>query len=231
VLDLPYDIAIDSHEKFKDFFIAELIDKGINPKIESLPVGDFLIFGKTEEDATLIERKTASDFLSSLEGKKKGKIWVKGRLWDQLKRMKESGVKDRWILLEGSLTSRLTAYRKKGFTKQRVWGALEGIKNWGTGIQRVKNKDESVEWLIYKIEKKRKPKKEFALRASPHKSMTLREKKLYLLEGLPGIGPKTAKAILREFKTIKKFINKVDDVDRISGIGKTIKKEIMKIID
>ena len=99
------DIQITTNEPKKNYFVGALIDLGYHPMLKILPVADFVIFGqKDEEDASIVERKAASDFLNSLEGKK-DKIsgtWERGRLWDQLKRMKESKVKDRILIIEGN---------------------------------------------------------------------------------------------------------------------------------
>jgi len=203
---------------------------GYHPKMQFLPAGDFLILGKRREnDSTLIERKTASDFLGSLEGKKDREtgLWEKGRLWDQLERMQDSGVQDRRVIIEGNITQRLTAWRKKGFTKLRIWGAYHGISKFNTEIVHTKNMGETIEYLIYLIDKKGKPKSEFALRASANKKMTLEQKRLYLLQGLPNIGPKTARKIRREHKTVMDFFKKID---KSNAVGTKTKKEIKKIL-
>lgn len=228
------DVIIDSREKRADYYVSELIKNGIKPKVEMLNTGDILILGKDrEKDSTLCEVKTAKDFLGSLEGKKdKNGIWEKGRIWDQLKRMKESGVEDRRLIIEGNFTSkRLTVYRRKAFTKERIWGSLHGIKNWDTEIVQLRNPEETVRYITYLANKKKRPKRQFTLRASPNKSMSLKEQKLYLLQGLPGVGASTSKEILKKYKTIKNFINKVDTVDTISGIGKKTKDQIKKVLE
>ena len=224
------DIQITTNEPKKNYFVGTLIDLGYLPKLEILPVSDFVIFGqKDEEDATIAERKTAADFLNSLEGKKDkaSGTWERGRLWDQLKRMKESGVKERILIIEGNITPRLTAYRKKGFTKTRIWGAYRAIARWGCHIQHTKNIDETIEYLAYLIDQKKKPKKPFALRASPHKSMSLKDRKLYFLQGLPNIGPKTSEEILKRHKSPMTFFENVG-ISKV--IGKKTKEEIKKIL-
>jgi len=223
------DVTIDSREtKAKEFF-AGLIDRGVSPQIDKLDTGDFHIFGRTENDSVLIERKTASDFLQSIEGKKIAKgHWEKGRIWDQLKRMKETKIKERVVLIEGNpFNKRLSAYRKKGFTKTRIWGAMRAIRRWGAGIERTKDIEETLDYIAYVAKSKKKPKKPFALRTSPPKSMTLREKKLYFIQGLPGVGPKTAKKILKEGSLKKFFVN----IHKSSAVGKVAKKEIRKILN
>lgn len=224
------DVVITSDEPKRSFFVARFIEAGLKPKVKKLPTFDFVIYGKTEKDATGIERKTASDFLGSVEGKRIALgQYEKGRIWDQLKRMKESGIEDRWILIEGNpYNRRLTSYRKKGFSKIRIWGALRGISRWGCFVERTKDINETAEYIINLVKQKKKPKKEFALRTSPPNSMSPHRKKQYILQGFPAIGPKTSKKILREHKTLMNFFN---NIDTSKAIGAKSKKTIKKILN
>jgi len=224
------DIQITTDEPKSSYFISRLIEAGISPKLEKLPTGDFLIFGRTQDDSVLIERKTASDFLGSVEGKKIAPgQWENGRIWDQLKRMKETGIKDRWVLIEGSpYNRRLTSFRKKGFTKNRIWGALRAIRKWDCRVEYTKNIDETIEYLIYLVKQKKKPKKVFALRSSPPNSMSPSQKRLYILQGFPGVGPKTSRKIMREHKTLLHFFN---NISKSKSVGKKIKKDIKKTLN
>jgi len=217
------DIIIDSNEKadVKEYLVSSFIKSGYVPKVESLPAGDFLIYGKTEDDAVLIERKEASDFVSSLKD---------GRLWEQMAKMKQSKIKDRRVLIEGNpIKSKAMRFGKR-LTPASIYGAYDGIFKWDTKIIWVENRYQMAAYLKNLIKRKDKPKKVFSLRSSPQREMTLQEKREYLIEGLPGIGGSRAKDVLKKFKTIKNFINNVDRVDEIPGIGKKTKKEIKKII-
>ena len=226
------DIIIDDREteKVRKYLISAFIDMGFSPKVERLPAGDFLIFGKTDKDRVLIERKTASDFLGSIEGKKIAPgHWKKGRIWDQIKRMKETKIPELTVLIEGNpFSKRLTAYRKKGFNKNRIWGAMRSIRRRGVGIERTKDLDETIEYVAYIMKQKKGPKKISALRTSPPNSMTLKERKLYVLQGLPGVGPKKSREILKKYKTLKSFF-KVAETSSLFG-DKT-KKELKKILN
>ena len=60
------------------------------------------------------------------------------------------------------------------------------------------------------------------------KSLNKKEQLQYLIEGFPGIGPKTAQKLLKEFKTIRSIINApLEKVHKL--IGK--KSHIFKLID
>lgn len=225
------DVIIDTREGDIPFFVEKFVEAGIKPRVEKLDAGDFLIYGKVRDEAYLCEHKVDSDLLGSIEGNKNADgSWTEGRIWDQLARMKESGVSNLYVIVEGNpFSSRLTAYRKKGFTKQRIWGAYAGIAKFGVQIFHTKNKEETAEWLIFIAKKLGRPRKEFALRTSPPHTMSLVEKRLYLLQSLPGIGPVASKEIMKRFRTPKNFFENLDKIDGVPGIGTKTKKEITKI--
>ena len=226
------DILIDSREQFKQYFYDELTALGHKCEIGKLDAGDFLLYGKTEEEAIIIERKDDSDFLGSIEGNmdKTNGVWQEGRIWDQCKRMTETGLR-RYILIEGNIYSkRLSAYRKKGFKKVRIWGSLDGIRKYNISIHTVKKKAESIEWLSAMITRQKSPKKVYSLRVSAPKKMEPHQKQEYLLQGLPGIGPKASKLILDEYKTPMRAFNLIDEWILLKGIGSTMVKNCKKVL-
>jgi len=227
---LAVDIQITSDEPLAGYFASLIIEAGFKPKIEKMPTGDFIIFGKGKKDSILIERKSPQDFLGSIEGKKDSfGAWEKGRIWNQLERMVETKIPELLVLIEGNpINKRFTVYRRKGFTKQRIWGAMRAIRRYGVGVHIVKNREELVEYLIYLMKGQSRPKKEYSLRVSPPNKLTLREKKLYLLQGLPGVGPKTSKDILKKHSSLMAFFK---NIDKSSAIRKKYKPEIKKILN
>jgi len=119
VHDILVDIQITSDEPLAGYFASKFIEAGFKPKIVKMETGDFIIFGKKRKNAILIERKSPQDFLGSIEGKKDSfGAWEKGRIWNQLERMVETGIPELTVLVEGNpINKRFTVYRKKGFTK------------------------------------------------------------------------------------------------------------------
>ena len=71
----------------------------------------------------------------------------------------------------------------------------------------------------------KKESKEMSLNVT-RKSFNKKEQMQFIIEGFPGIGPKTAKKLLKEFKTIKNIINASQEKLQ-KTIGK--KSEIFKI--
>jgi len=219
------DVSIDSNEKAetKEYFVSSFINDGIKPEIIGLPAGDFLIYGKEKEkDSILFERKDASDLVSSIRD---------GRIWEQMAKMKESGVLDRRVLIEGDpLKSNAMKYGRR-VSPSQIYGTYEGILNWGAKIIWVSDIYQSSAYLRNLIHRKERPKKYFTLRASPSRNLSLYEKKLYFLQGLPGIGGKGSRDLLKHFGSIDNIIKNVDKIDDVRGIGKKTKNEIKIILE
>jgi len=60
----------------------------------------------------------------------------------------------------------------------------------------------------------------------------LKSKQLYLLQGLPQVGPMLAKRLLKHFKSVSNVVNaSVQDLKEIDGIGKVSAKKIREVLD
>ncbi len=61
---------------------------------------------------------------------------------------------------------------------------------------------------------------------------TLKEKQEYLVGSLPGIGPKLAKPLLKEFKTVKGLVNAdVETLQKIELIGKKKAEQLREMFE
>ena len=179
------DVLIDSQEHSKNKVFKRHLDSvGISTSIDALPVGDFMVYSDTEGKAYIFERKSASDFIGSTQS---------GRIFDQLKRLKQAnGIP--YIILDGSLSyARKYSNISISAVVGQYWSILDRWKipvialpkkNWTSLFLGVVSKS---------IGKERKP---YTLRTSPPHHFTLQQKQEYLLQGLPGIGAKTAEKIL-----------------------------------
>jgi len=217
------DVIIDTREKakMKEYFVSSFIKDGISPKLEALHSGDFLIFGTEKKEAILIERKEASDFIGSLKS---------DRLWEQLKKMKESGIADRRVIIEGNPFKAKALRYGRRTTPLHIFGGFDGIFNWGAKIVYTEDKYGTSAYIRNLIHKQKKPRKYFAYRTSPKKDTPLREKKLYWLQGLPGIGGKASRHILDVYPTLSAFLNDIENIDKLDGIGKKTKKDILEVL-
>ncbi|MDO8517483.1 MAG: ERCC4 domain-containing protein [Nanoarchaeota archaeon] len=176
-------IIIDTREK-NSLIASNLIEKNANIKFEFLEIADYLI------GETAIERKTFSDFISSMINK---------RLMEQLTEIKKYS--SYFLIIEGF------NYNYPENMENAIKGMiLSVIVNYKIPIIFTKNEEDTANFLILLAKKQEKPKSEFSLR--PSKSFkTLEEQKQFILEGFPGIGPSNAKKLLKEFHSIKNIIN------------------------
>lgn len=201
-------IIADDREK-NSLVISELIARNIEVEFKHLPVADFLI-----RDIA-IERKTVSDFLSSMINK---------RLVRQLEEMKQ--YPKSLLIIEGIENEELYNDRGEGIHGNAIRGFLLSILlEFQVPIIYTKNYEDTANFL-YILAKKEK-KKHISLRAVK-KSLSKKEKLQYILEGFPGIGPATAKKLLKKHRTIKNIINASQE-ELKQELGK--KAEIFKLIE
>lgn len=202
-------IIADHHEK-NSLVISELISSGIKVEMKHLPVADFLI------KDTAVERKTVSDFLSSMINK---------RLLRQLEELQQ--YEKRLLIIEGIDEQELYNEHPKefGIHPNAIRGFLLSILlKQKVPIILSKNYEDTACFLQLLAKKQEI---ETGINAKK-KARNKKEQLQYILEGFPGIGPKTAKKLLKKYKTIKKIINA--DIEELKKeIGK--KAEIFKLLD
>ena len=60
----------------------------------------------------------------------------------------------------------------------------------------------------------------------------LKSRQLYILQGLPQVGPMRAKRLLKHFKSVSKVMNaSVSELLEVDGIGKTSAQKIREVLD
>jgi Fanconi anemia group M protein len=188
-------ITIDHREK-NSLVVSELMKLGFKIQFEQLPVADYLI------ENTAIERKTLSDFKSSIINK---------RIISQLLEMKQ--YPRHLLILEGleSEDPYSGAIHENAFRGFLLSVALE----YKTPIIFTLNEKDTAKYLYVMAKKKKKV--EYAIR--PAKIILSEKERLqFILEGFPGIGPSTAKKLLNEYKTIKQISNApLGDLEKFIG--------------
>ncbi len=203
-------VIIDFREK-NSLIPSELTDLGLEIQFKNLKVADYLING------VAIERKTVSDFVTSM---------INRRLLKQLEELGQYN--DRLLIIEGIDEQELYTDSKdrEGMHPNSIRGFLLSILlKYKVPIIFTKNYEDTAKFIS--VLSRRKP-REFPLNVKK-KNLGKKEQMQFILEGFPGIGPKTAKKLLKKFKTIKDIIN-APESDLRDVIGK--KAEIMKrIID
>lgn len=201
------EIIIDKRER-KSLVAHELISLGTKIKFEMLPVADYLI-GKTA-----VERKTASDFVSSIVNK---------RLLRQLEEIKQ--FKKALLIIEGDLY-------ETDFNENAIRGMLLSIMlDHRIPIVFTSGCDETAKFLSSLVKREGKNRPEIGLKAKK-KAYSLAEQQQIIIEGLPSIGPNLARALLKKFKTIRAIANAdEEDLQEVEKIGKKKAKIIKNIVE
>jgi len=216
---------------------ASLINLNLEVEFKELKVADYII------NNVAIERKTISDFLSSMTNR---------RLIKQLEELQQYPLK--LLIIEGFEEQELyndeehTQFRseafeetalqqQKGKSKKTARLFLNGIHpnsirgfllsivlKYKTPIIFTKNERDTAKFISV-IARKKSVEQSLNIKK---KTLSKKERLQFILESFPGIGPSTAKKLLKEFGTIQNIIDAPqEELKKI--IGK--KAEIFKLIE
>lgn len=207
-------IIVDRHEK--DSLIAsELIENHYEIEFRTLPVADYLIGN------IAIERKTVSDFISSMLNK---------RLQRQLEEIKQYPA--RMLIVEGIEEQDLyNDYAESGVHANAIRGMLLSIMlDYNIPVIFSKDYKDSAKFIMLIAKRLENPKEHISLRVKK-RSFNIAEQQQIIIEGFPGIGPAIAKALLKKFRTIKAIMNApLNELEKINKLGKKA-KAMKEIID
>lgn len=202
-------IIVDYREK-NSLVSSVLVNLGVEVEFKDLKVGDYIV------NEVAVERKTVSDFIGSMINK---------RLSNQLEELQQ--YKKKLLIVEGIDEQELysDSESRVGMHPNAIRGFLLSILlKYNVPIIYTKNSDDTAKFLSVLA---KKTDKEPSLNVSK-KNLTRKERMQFILESFRGIGPKTAKKLLKKFKTIKNIIN-LSKEDLEKEIGK--KSEGFKIVD
>ena len=197
--------VIADYRERNSLVASELISLGIDVEFKELKVADYIVKN------TAIERKTVNDFISSMINK---------RLIRQLEEIQQ--YENRLLIIEGTEEQELyndEAYKEnksEGINPNAIRGMiLSIILRYKVPIILTKTAEDTAKFISL-IAKKQE--KESSLNPKK-KARNKKEQQQYILEGFPGIGAKTAKKLLKEFKSIKDIIN-TDEQELKKILGK-----------
>lgn len=189
-----------------------LMDCIVKPK--QLDVGDYIC-----SDRVGIERKSTSDFLSSI---------VDSRLFDQVKSLSES-YPNPLMILEGDVEE---LYTKRNIHPNAINGALSSI-SIDYRIPILWSMDtEHTAALIFTIAKREQVKEGRAVAIRGEKRVfSTPQQQEFLVAGLPNVSTVLAKRLLDEFGTVKDTFNaSQENLTNIEGIGEKKAKNIIDIL-
>ncbi len=204
-------IIVDYREK-NSLVASSLVELGFEVEFRELKVADYIV------NNVAVERKTISDFVNSI---------IDRRIIRQLEELKQ--YENRLLIIEGieeqELYSDDADIDKRLIHPNAVRGFLLSVTiKHKIPVILTKNYEDTARYLAVLARKKEK---ESSLNVTK-KSLNKKERLQFILEGFPGIGPKTAKKLLQHFKTIKAISNSsVEEIAKV--IGK--KAEIFKLLE
>ena len=189
--------------------VSRLADLGAEIVVERLPVGDFIVSKRVG-----IEKKKSSDFESSV---------MDGRLFEQAKMLVEQFERPLLVMV-GKEFERLEI--------KAVRGALIALMvDYGLPVYGVRDEDGFADF-VYQLafREQLRPEKELKVRFGK-KPLSAAFYQQFIVEGLPLVGPVTAKNLLRHFGSVEKVFTASDKkLMEVDGVGEVRAREIRKII-
>jgi ERCC4-type nuclease len=177
-------------------------------EIGHLTVGDYEVGGRC-----LIERKRVVDFATSL---------IDGRLFRQAYRLRGTG----WacaVILEG----RLADLGEVGVSRESLQGAMISLSlSYQIPVFRALDAEEAARLLVYAGHQLGRD--EAGHPPKPARRCTQRRRaQLWLLQSLPGIGPKRAGALLDQFGSVAAVLNApMEALVRVPGLGESVAAKV-----
>lgn len=203
-------IIVDYRER-NSLVASELISFGFDVEFLELKIGDYLV------NNVAIERKTVSDFLSSMLNK---------RIIRQMEELQQ--YENRLLIIEGISEQELYGEKSEertGIHPNSIRGFLLSIAlKRKVPIIFTKDAEDTAKFIDVLARKKET---ESSLNVSK-KTLNKQERMEFILESFPGIGPKTARKLLEKFKTLKNIFNApLNEIEEV--IGK--KAEVFKMVN
>ena len=208
-------VVVDQRELRSDV-VSNLYQLNINLDIQHLNVGDYII-----SENVGIERKTISDFISSI-------IKKKNNIFFQLINLSKNYLNS-ILIIEGNISD----FKKYSIDQSSIIGSLLSIiLDLKINIIYSENEKQTALFLKKIAEKEQIIQKKKILIKGKKISSNSNEQKENLLCSIPGIGIKTAQLLLNRFQSvIGVFTAKEEDILSIKGIGKKTFETIQKIIN
>src|SRR3989338_8210006 len=179
-------IIIDYREK-NSLVASYLIKLGIEIIFKELKIGDYVV------KDTIIERKTISDFISSM---------INGRLLKQLEDLKQ--FENKLLIIEGISNQEIYSDENSKINANAIRGFLLSITlKHKIPIIFTKDSEDTAKFIDV---------------LSRKKTLNKKEQMQFIIESFPGVGPKKSKELLKKFGSIQNIINApIEELEKILG--------------
>jgi len=206
--NLPINIIADDRENKSEVIESLMGIENVKVSIYRLSIGDYQV-----DNRLIVERKTLKDFAVSI---------IDGRLFKQmlcLANSKSEGV----LILEGTVSDMVEI----GMTREAMQGALITVSLiLGIPILRSKDPSETAKLMVY-IGRQIESMAMGGVQRHGYRPKNKRKRQLFILQGLPGIGPGRAGRLLDRFGSVEAAISaSSSELQSVDGIGKSIADKI-----
>jgi len=211
-------ITVDRHEVVNH---EKAVEEGLGHRgydVDDLPAGDFAIEGVRGE--VLIERKEWSDFVSSYRS---------GTLFNQIGRCQEQ-IHDVHVLIEGSRRSAAEYTNASELEMRRMKTSLYfktdvHVIETDSFVETLKVICDADDWLG------QDPSESYHS-VRPTEKVPAEDRPRYIVEGLPGIGPKNAERLLSHFSSAQRVLTATaEELQAVDGIGPRKSERIVEAMN
>jgi DNA excision repair protein ERCC-4 len=205
-------IVADDRERAAPVVEALRAINGVEVICQRLKIGDYQI------NEWLFERKTLLDFAESIKD---------GRLFSQANRL-AAACPSAAFILEGK-TSDLTQSRMR---REALQGAMISLALiYQLPILRSFDPGETAHLLVYAGQQLHRDRADHVFRHGTRPKRR-RRLQLYVLQGLPGIGPERAERLLAQFGGVEAVMTASrEEIQRVPGIGEKIAGSIRWLLE
>lgn len=198
--DRVHQLHVDYSEKQSALLDALQRSGTFDVRMVRLATGDYLI-----DNEVLIERKTAADFAASL---------IDGRLFPQAARLAHSCYRS-LLLIEGPTPAAIPDVHPHALE-----GALVSLAAmWRLPVLHSADPAHSLRMMQFLADQASRPQEQI-LRRFDRKPKRLASRRLFLLQGLPGVGPALAHRLLGHFGSIERiFTADSAALEAVRGLG------------
>jgi ERCC4-type nuclease len=176
--------------------------------VSRLKLGDYLL-----DNRFLFERKTLADLVAAI---------IDGRLFRQALKLSETKLQPA-LILEGTAQD----FAGCGMRWEAIQGALVTVSLFcGVPLLRARTPAETVRTMLFAARQSRT----FVTGALPrhgYRPRGKRARQLFILQGLPGIGPAKARRLLDRFGSVEAIVNAhSEELQSVRGIGNRLAEKL-----
>ncbi len=206
-----HELRVDPSEQHAALLDLARQSDDFDVRMEHLPVGDYCL-----DRGIVVERKTHADFAVSL---------VDGRLFRQAAKLARCPHRP-IILIEGPRPARMPDVHPRALK-----GAVVSLAvMWRLPVLYARDPEDALQVLRCLAHQLRSS-TDGVLQRYDRKPKRLASRKLYMLQGLPGVGPALAHRLLQEFGSIERVVMADEEaLMRVRGIGRQTAARIRELI-